>query len=167
MQIMAEKRWYLVQCKPRQDNRALENLRYQGYECLLPTHQVERLRNGQWLHQQEPLFPGYLFIELDTVQDNWMPIRSTRGVSQVVRFGGSPLSVPQDIIGRLRDASLNIERDFISGDKVKVDWCGFRELEAIFITKDGAERILILLNILQRKVKVSIPVNGLARAGRA
>lgn len=35
----------------------------------------------------ESLFPGYLFIQLDQLNDNWHPIRSTRGVNQLVTFG--------------------------------------------------------------------------------
>lgn len=165
MSTTTEKRWYLVQCKPKQDMRALENLQRQGYECLLPLHKLERLQKGQWKTHEEPLFPGYLFIELDTLLDNWMPIRSTRGVSQIVRFGTHPLSVPPNIIERLRNNTPAVDPAFIPGDKVIVEWGGVHGLEAIFITKDGNERVLILLNILQREVKVTVPVNGLVRAG--
>lgn len=165
MSSTTEKRWYLVQCKPKQDLRALEHLQRQGYECLLPLHKVERLQKGQWQTLEEPLFPGYLFIELDALLDNWMPIRSTRGVSQIVRFGSYPLSVPPNIIEQLRETSPSVEPELLPGDKVIVGWGGVRGIEAIFLTKDGAERVLILLNILQREVKVTVPVNGLARAG--
>jgi transcriptional activator RfaH len=163
MQDTAEKRWYLVQCKPKQDFRALEHLQHQGYECLLPTHQIERLRNGQWIRQEEPLFPGYLFIELDTLQDNWMPIRSTRGVSQIVRFGANPMPVPVDIINHLRHKRAQLDHELQPGNKVIVDWNGTSGIEAIFLAKDGTERVLILLNLLQREVQVSIPTRGLTK----
>lgn len=163
MQATNEKRWYLVQCKPKQDFRALEHLQHQGYECLLPTHQIERLRNGRWTHQEEPLFPGYLFIELDTFQDNWMPIRSTRGVSQIVRFGANPLPVPISIITRLRDRSELIEHELQPGDRVIIEQAGSQGLEAVFLTKDGTERVILLMNILQREVKVSVSLDGISR----
>lgn len=121
MQSKAEKRWYLVQCKPKQDFRALEHLQHQGYECLLPTHQIERLRNGQWVRQEEALFPGYLFIELDTSRDNWMPIRSTRGVNQIVRFGPNPLPVSSNIIDRLRYQEIPRKQELQPGDKVFIN----------------------------------------------
>lgn len=165
MDSTTEKHWYLVQCKPKQDLRALENLQRQGYDCLLPLHKIERLQKGQWKIFEEPLFPGYLFIELDTLLDNWMPIRSTRGVSQIVRFGTHPLPVSPNIIERIRNTSPSVDPEFIPGDKVIIELDGLQGLEAIFITKDGAERVLILLNILQREVKVTVPVSGLVRAG--
>ena len=36
--------WYLLQSKPHQERRALENLRNQGFECFLPLYLRERLR---------------------------------------------------------------------------------------------------------------------------
>ncbi len=40
--------WYLVQCKPREDRRAVDNLRNQGFASFAPTCVVERLRNRCW-----------------------------------------------------------------------------------------------------------------------
>ncbi|PJI50997.1 MAG: transcription/translation regulatory transformer protein RfaH [Pseudomonas sp.] len=165
MDSTTEKHWYLVQCKPKQDLRALEHLQHQGYECLLPMHKFERLKKGQWRIHEEPLFPGYLFIELDTLQDNWMPIRSTRGVSQIVRFGADPVPVPINIIERIRNTACPIEHELQPGDRVIVNWDGSQGMEAIFLTKDGTERVLILLRLLQREVKVSAPLKGLLRVG--
>lgn len=160
MQATAEKRWYLVQCKPRQDFRALEHLQHQGYECLLPKHPIERLRNGQWQVQEEPLFPGYLFIELDTLQDNWMPIRSTRGVRQIVRFGGNPLPVPDCVIQIiLARASEPAFPAFRFGDLVKIDIKTDTEIDAIFQSKDGVNRVILLLTFLKRNFQISVPLS--------
>lgn len=163
MQATEERRWYLVQCKPRQEFRALEHLQQQGFECLLPMHQIERLRNGQWRCLKEPLFPGYLFIELDTLRHNWMPIRSTRGVSQVVRFGTNPLSVPPSLINRLRHHSPPTEHELKPGDKVTVGGSNGDGMEAIFLSKDGTNRVLLLLKILQREVRISVPTDRLVK----
>lgn len=155
MQATTEKHWYLVQCKPKQDFRALEHLQHQGYECLLPTRQIEQLRNGQWSSQEEPLFPGYLFIELATTKDNWMSVRSTRGVRKIVSFGITPSTVPTAVIDQLRTNRLPIKPKFIPGEKIIVDYTGMDGMEAIFIAKDGEERVLILLKILNRQIKTT------------
>jgi hypothetical protein len=42
----AESGWYVVYTKPRQEERARENLSNQGYTCFLHTLRVERLRAG-------------------------------------------------------------------------------------------------------------------------
>ena len=62
--------WYLIQCKPRQDERALEHLERQGFECYRPVRPVERWRGGRKCTVEASLFPRYLFIRLDSVNDN-------------------------------------------------------------------------------------------------
>ncbi|MDF3865239.1 transcription/translation regulatory transformer protein RfaH [Pseudomonas denitrificans (nom. rej.)] len=163
MQAVTEKRWYLVQCKPRQDLRALANLQQQHYECLLPMHQVERISQGTLRPRSEPLFPGYLFIALDTLQDNWMPIRSTRGVSQIVRFADEPLPVPHSVIAGVRSHAATVVRLFQAGDRVRISASDFPDVEAIFEARDGTERVILLLNLLQRESRVSVPVTHVHR----
>ncbi|MCY1391757.1 Transcription antitermination protein RfaH [compost metagenome] len=154
-----EKRWYLVQCKPRQDRRALEHLERQGYCCLLFEQQLERLTKGKLVYSSEPMFPSYLFIHLDRVEDNWLPIRSTRGVSHIVSFGNQVIPVPTEVIDRLRTReSINPAPVFEKGDKVVINEEGLQNLEAIFVARDGEERVLLLLSILQRQTVVSVPL---------
>ncbi|MED5610865.1 transcription/translation regulatory transformer protein RfaH [Pseudomonas sp. JH-2] len=157
------KRWYLVQCKPRQAPRALEHLERQGYECLLPMHQIERLHKGQLQQLSEPLFPGYLFIHLDKVDDNWLPIRSTRGVSRIVSFGGHPTSVPKIVISQLANRQAPMLPALSQGDQVLIDDPNLQQLEAIFLSKDGNSRVLLLLNLLQREITISFPIDRLRR----
>ena len=90
--------WYLVQSKPRNEMRALENLVRQGYETYLPLMEVERLQRGKLLKKMEPLFPRYLFLHLEEGNDNWGPIRSTMGVAGLVRFGQAYAVVSDDVL---------------------------------------------------------------------
>src|ERR1700722_13245752 len=86
-------RWYLVQCRARQENRAQEHLERQGFDCYRPLYESECIRRGRKQSETVGLFPGYLFIRLDHTNDNWAPIRSTRGVVQIVRFNNYPLPI--------------------------------------------------------------------------
>jgi len=49
----------------------------------------------------EPLFPNYLFIQMNDLS-NWQVLRSTREVSKVVSFNGTPAIVEDEIIHSLR-----------------------------------------------------------------
>ncbi len=153
-------RWYVIQCKPRQDARALENLVRQGFECYLPTLSAEKLRHGRKVAAEEPLFPGYLFIHLDVSGENWAPIRSTRGVSQMVRVRDQPLPVGNEIVELIRQrlATQQPQLCLQSGERVLItDGC-FSQLEAIFIATDGEHRVTLLLNILQQEQRLSFPL---------
>lgn len=160
MSDSSAKRWYLLQCKPRQDQRALEHLERQGYRCLQALHSIESLHKGQLRVLDEPLFPGYLFIHLDKVEDNWLPIRSTRGVTRIVAFGGRPTAVPEEVIDRLnRPQAASIIPALLPGDSVRIDEPGLRQIDAIFLARDGDERVVLLLKLLQRDALVKVPLS--------
>ena len=97
--------WLLLQVKPRQEMRALENLERQRGECYCPLIQVEKLIRGKRIHAEEALFPGYLFINFDPQKSNltYTAIRSSRGVSKIVRFGEKLAKVPEHLILQIKD----------------------------------------------------------------
>jgi len=150
--------WYLVHCKPRQDERAEEHLLRQGYACYRPQHTCERVVRGRRVFVVESLFPGYLFIQL-AADANWAPLRSTRGVSRIVAFGGMPLRLDNSLIVHLQQrAAVPVKPALEAGDSVRIAEGGFAELEAIFIAMDGEQRVLLLLNMLSRQQQISVPL---------
>jgi transcriptional antiterminator RfaH len=159
--------WYVVQCKPQEERRALENLERQGFTCYLPVLAVEKLRHGSVKAVPEPLFPGYLFISLDELTGNWHPIRSTRGVIQLVRVREYPIPMPDAVIDSIR-ARLTSDMPRIpylkTGERVRITEGPFSELEAIFLANDGQERVVLLLNILSQEQRLSFPVGAVRPA---
>jgi transcriptional antiterminator RfaH len=164
---MAQKRWYLVYAKPRQEQTAQENLVRQGYRTYLPLLRVPRRRLGRRVIRVEAMFPRYLFIHLDTVTDNWAPIRSTVGVSKLVRFGGEPAPVPDMLIEALR-ARENKEgvqdvplHSYQHGQKVRIEEGPFMGYEGIFLAKTGEERVLVLLDVVGTQAKARVDIESL------
>lgn len=162
----ATRNWYVIHCKPRQDDRALENLVRQGFECYLPRLRVERLRDGRSVIAEESLFPGYLFIRLDASKDNWAPIRSTRGVSQMIRGRDQPLSVSDGIVASIRQrlAAQRPQPYLQPGDRVLIGEGCFSQLEAIFIANDGEHRVTLLLNLLHHEHWLSVPISSVRKS---
>lgn len=155
--------WYLVHCKPRQDERAEEHLVRQGYVCYRPKHSCERVVRGRRQAVVESLFPGYLFIQL-AADANWAPLRSTRGVSRVVAFGGMPLRLDNSLIVQLQQrTAAPVKPALDAGDSVRITEGGFAELEAIFVAMDGEQRVLLLLNMLNRQQQISMPLANIVK----
>jgi transcriptional antiterminator RfaH len=85
--IRDDRRWYVLQCKPREVFRAVEQLANQDYEAFAPSFRREAIRKGKREVVVEPLFPHYCFVRLSDIADNWAPIRSTRGRPHwIIRF---------------------------------------------------------------------------------
>ncbi len=105
--------WYVIHTKFRQEEHALLNLKRQGYECFLPMLAVEQMRQKALRVIEQPLFPRYLFIQLDVHGSgkSWGPIRSTKGVSRLVMFGSEPAWLDDGIVAALRARIAAASRD--------------------------------------------------------
>ena len=156
------KAWYLIYCKPRQETLAKENLEQQGYTTYLPMISVRRRKAGKRVSVAAAMFPRYFFIQLSEQTDDWRPIRSTFGVSSLVRFGQIPTKVPEILISDLKrheDESglfVLVAPDFVEGDKVRIAEGIFEGHEAIFICKSGQDRVSLLLNALQKSTNIEL-----------
>lgn len=162
-------RWYAVQCKGGESFRAAEHLSRQGYNVFHPIIETEKRRRGRPEKATEPLFPWYLFIQMDRVVDNWAPIRSTRGVLKLLAFGREPVAVPDSLIETLRQqavagSSLLCESGFSPGERVEITEGPFKDLEGVFINSKGEERVIVLLGILQREHRITLKYNQIRTA---
>lgn len=163
------KHWYLLSSKPHKDALAEEQLLIQGYEVYRPLAQRLRKRRGKMLKLTESLFPRYMFVHLDTLDDNWAPIRSTYGVNQIIRFGNEPAQVPQELIDQLKqneaalgEKAIDLDR-FHKGEQVILTDGPFKGLSGAFLSYDGEERAMVLLEIMHSQTKLGIsPANLLA-----
>ncbi len=156
------KAWYLIYSKPRQEYLAQENLERQGYGTYLPVTSVRRRKVGKSISDVGPMFPRYLFIQLSEKTDDWGPIRSTFGVSNLVRFGQLPLRVPVSLIKAIKvredESGLCIlpERDYKKDDKVRIAEGPFEGYEAIFQSRNAKDRVSLLIQIIEKSVNISV-----------
>lgn len=147
------KHWYLIYTKPRQEQIAVANLQNQHYTAFAPQVMVRKRTNQGWKNVNEPLFPNYVFIQLDCVTDDWRPIRSTRGVSGFVRFGtGLPAPVSDELMKPLLDLNLEQMGEQLSiypkvGEKVTVS-IGETWVDALVTAENAKGRVEVLLNLL-------------------
>ena len=79
-------------------------------------------------------------------------------MSRLVTFGLIPAKIDDELIGVLRDQSEDSDvvlRHFEPGEQVVVAEGPFVGVEAIYQMAEG--RVMVLLNILSKQVKMSVP----------
>jgi len=154
--------WYLVHTKPRQEKCALGNLQRQGYVTYLPMLSAERLRQGVLTVIDEPLFPRYLFIRLDTglSAKGWGPIRFTKGVSRLVSFGNEPAKIDDRLVHLLHSQEntrqTEPQRLFTKGERAMIVDGAFAGLEAIYQMADGEGRVMVLVELISKPVQLHV-----------
>ncbi|MBS8240730.1 transcription/translation regulatory transformer protein RfaH [Marinobacter lipolyticus] len=153
--------WYALQHKPSQGDRALEHLQNQGIICFYPKISVEKIKAGKRAKKLEPLFPGYLFVNLKKTDPIWSKLRSTRGVLRVVSFAHKPATIGDEVIQHIKDSLLIVaeQGDIKSGQPVGLNEGPFQGLNAIFQGYDGEERAIVLIGFLQKQQSISVPLS--------
>ena len=161
-------RWYAVNTQPHQEARADENLRRQGFYSWLPQFRRLRRHARRTDHVLAPLFPGYLFVRLDPEIERWRSINGTFGVVRLLCNGDTPLAVPDGLVEEImqrRDGSGIVvlpPRRIAVGEAVRIAVGPFADLEGLFQEMSGRDRVVLLFNLLGRKVRASVPLAGLA-----
>ncbi|MCP4274470.1 MAG: transcription/translation regulatory transformer protein RfaH [Gammaproteobacteria bacterium] len=160
MKSLNDSLWYLLQCKPREELRAKKNLENQGYNTFLPQIATSKKTQLGYTKTSTPLFPGYLFIKLNHTTDNWAPVRSTRGVNKLVRFGQNTAIVPKKVIKAIKQQikyqDPHKAYPFSKGDNVTITSGPFKELQAIFDCRNGQQRAWVLLELMGKWQRITI-----------
>ncbi len=142
------KNWYLIQTKPRQENVARQNLTNQSFETYLPKIDI----GGKSI----PLFPRYIFLQLDDKNQNWTPVRSTKGISNFVRFGLKFAKIPDKVIQIIKERESDTVEKYIDlskfhkGDKVEVLDGPLKGQTGLFDRYSSDKRVIVLFKILQQ-----------------
>ena len=163
--------WYVVQTQVNAEAKAVRNLVRQGFEVYLPRYLKLRSHARKIEKVPVPLFPRYMFVRIDVATQRWRSVQSTFGVSRLVLNGSDPAPLAQQVISCLRereDASGYVQLDqrpkFALGAKVRVLAGVFAENLGLFDGMADRDRIAILLDLLGRKVRVSIEADLVAAA---
>ena len=150
--------WVLIYTKAKQEVKANENLRRQGFKTFLPMINTSNKSRG--IESLEPVFPRYIFTQINLGLDNWTSIKSSYGVSHIVMFGDkfTPISnrVIKLIQNKLNEKGIykqNISRiDYKKGDCLTIKEGKFAGIDAIFLSNKSKDRVRLLLKILNTTV---------------
>ncbi|NKI36415.1 transcription/translation regulatory transformer protein RfaH [Wenzhouxiangella sp. XN79A] len=163
--------WRAVYCKPREEQRAHLHLLNQDYRAFLPLARVRKRNRGRDRSLLEPMFPRYLFVRLADYREDFGPIRSTRGVVGLVRMGDDVPCVPDELIDLLQarcEAGGAIDltefERLAEGDEVEITAGPFAGLKGLFHARTGEQRALVLLELLGKPQKLTLPTTDLRKA---
>jgi transcriptional antiterminator RfaH len=154
--------WYLVYAKPRQEEVARFNLQQQGFETYLPLYKKFKKTEQGPVSVFEPMFPRYLFFRPTSGGQSLSTVRSTRGVTTLVRFGFEPAVVADALIERIRQleqernaATLQQTSDVRAGQKVRLKHTALGDVEGL-VQSVSSKRVAVLLEILGRPAVVQV-----------
>ena len=155
-------RWYLAYTKPRQEDIAKLNLDQQGFETYLPLYKKFKKTEQGPVSVFEPMFPRYLFFKPGRAEQSISTVRSTKGVTTLVRFGFEPAVIDEELLRRIRQ--IEEDRDHATlvelsqlkpGQAVRLQHTALRGVEGL-IQSVSSKRVAVLLEILGSPVVVQL-----------
>lgn len=165
-----ERFWYAIYVKSRHEFIVREDLAHEEIPAFLPTIQRKR----QWKDRKKlvdfPIFPGYLFVQLEPRLETFTHVVKTRGVVRLLAAErGFPTIVPDHEIDSLRillakGDDFDIFPHLQEGAMVRVKRGPLKGAEGTLALKGEKQRFIVNIGILGRSVGVGIHADDLETA---
>jgi len=143
-------RWYVVQAKHREEQRAEHFLKEKGFHTYLPLMEAAKIRGSKHSITEKPLFPGYLFCLFDCDSESLAHVRWTRGVAKILPESASPFPINDEVIAEIRSLEQKdgiIRRKSLrTGDRIRVTRGPMKDIVGIFdhwASDQGRVRVLL------------------------
>ena len=154
--------WYLAYTKPRQEDLARVNLEQQGFESYLPLYKKFRKTEQGPVSVFEPMFPRYIFFRPGKPGQSISAVRSTKGITTIVRFGFEPAVIDEVLLQRIRQleqdrnhATLVELSNLKAGQAVRLKHTALGGVEGL-VQSVSSKRVAVLLDILGRPAVVQL-----------
>lgn len=169
-------RYYVAATQPSRERYARDRLEAQAFSVFLPEC-VEVIRHAHKVTKRRaPLFPGYLFVQVDVERARWRAINGTPGVVCLLSAGDYPSPVPEGIVEEiaarcdLAGGAIKMpdpyDVPFRRDEPVRVKTGPFAGFSGVFVAA-SRDRVRLLLDILGGSVVVQFPLQCVEPAGSA
>jgi transcriptional antiterminator RfaH len=161
--------WVVVNTQPHKEHLALDHLGRQEFNAYCPMIR-RRVRHARYTHDVlRPLFPNYLFVQVDPDVQRWRSILSTVGIRTLVRCGQTLSFLEDGFIQGLkaREVEGAITRPaspYRIGQQVRLQTGAFDGLIATIIQMDERDRLVVLMDFLNRPVKFKVDATHVSAA---
>lgn len=161
------KQWFVAQTQVCKELFAQNNLKDQGFNVYLPRYKTTRRHARKTETILSPLFPRYLFVQLDLEVDRWRTVNGTRGIAYLLMSNELPAVVPESIVDSLKAQeedgviAASIHTAFSKGENVRIAEGTFKGCMALFEKVDAKQRVQLLLDFLGREMKISLPMHAI------
>lgn len=151
--------WFAARTRSRHEKLVAEQWRGVGLDFWLPLLRLRKRWSDRYVHVEEPLFPGYLFLH-GGAEARLTALRA-RGVIQFVGFGDGPAAVPAREIQAIRQAlSSGLQCDpcpyLKVGQEVEVARGALRGHRGILESKRGCHRLVLSVPLIGQSVAVEV-----------
>lgn len=160
MSLSFADRWYLAYTKPRQESIAQVHLANQAFDVYLPLYKKFKKTEQGPVALYEPMFPRYILFKPRKPEQSISAVRSTKGITTIVRFGFEPARIHNELVDQIRQleqqrqhATLQELSNLKAGQSVRLKHSALNGIEGL-VQNVSSKRVAVLLEILGRPMVV-------------
>lgn len=171
-------KWYVIRTQTNKEKVVLERfqaeiereLKDKVKNILIPTEKVFSVKNGKKSYKDKIIYPGYIFIETNSISEVSLLSRRISGCSGFLKNKNGDIDTVKDSeikkIFNVQEENENLEisKVWVVGERVKIIDGPFASFEGEIETKDEQkEKIKIAVSIFGRKTMVDLSFNQIDR----
>ena len=151
--------WYVLYTKPRNEKKVAERLSAAGYNVYCPLHKVKRQWSDRMKVVEEPLFKGYIFIQVedkrrDEVFNYPGAVRYLFWLRRPAIVRESEIHTIQKWLGQYDHSDIDIS-EILPGDFVRITTGPFSGEQAILLDKT-TKKAVVQLKALGQQLSLSL-----------
>ena len=157
--------WYAVHTRSRHEDKVYTGLVQKSFNTFLPKIEVWSKRKDRRKKIMVPMFPGYLFAELLSLDNQTkLDVLKTYGVVRILGKPNShnPIPVPNekiDAVRRLIESKVEIQHFQYpkEGETAKIMDGPFKGIKGVVLRTDYKKELFVVsIDLLQRSVAIQL-----------
>jgi len=161
---LCERGWFAVFTLPQNEKSAMKQLALREVEAFLPTYETVKVwKNRQRVRTVLPLFPTYLFVNIDHRQRT--RVLQSPGVIHIVGNHREDVPIADAEIELLRsgvrDRSLEPYCDLVVGKKVRIKRGSMEGVEGVLVRKGNGLRFVLSLKLINQYAAIEVGAEDL------
>jgi len=161
------RKWFAIYTMPQHEKSAVKQLEIREIESFLPTYETVRVwKNRQRMKLQLPLFPGYVFVHIDS-QERTKVLQSP-GVLQIVGNRRDSVPLMDSEVEFLQSGfcrqSVEPYRELVIGTKVRVKSGVMKGLLGTLVRKGKDLRFVLTLELINQHAAIRVNAEDLEPA---
>lgn len=156
------KRWYALAVQPRKELYVEQQLIARGHKAACPRFRKTVRHARKTKSVLAPLFPGYLFLEIDLGVQSWRKANWIPGSIGLVKIDNRPTPLDGDFVDSVISALghggvIEFQNNLQVGDRVQAIGGPFDRIIGEVVSLSDKDRVKVLMEALNRKVEMTLP----------
>ena len=155
--------WSVVYTQRGKEIFAQQELINQGFSVYVPRCKKIARHARTIKNIIVPLFPRYIFVQIDRKQQRWRNINATRGVSYLLTMNELPARVPDEIVKEIKlreteDGLIKLPKKqlYKTGEIIEIKAGALTDQVGKFLRMDPRDRVVLLMQLMGRNMEVHL-----------